>query len=79
MQPAVMDRRTKATLNRDKAVRLNDAWRVGAAQVRYSDDGHWYATLERFPAALLDAHGYVLFETEETAGDLNESLARSAP
>lgn len=74
-----MDRRTKATLNRDKAVRLNDAWRVGAAQVRYSDDGHWYATLERFPAALLDAHGYVLFETEETAGDLNESLARSAP
>lgn len=60
-----MDRRTKATLNRDKAVRLNDVWGVGAAQVRYSDDGHWYATLERFPAALFDAHGYVLFETEE--------------
>lgn len=60
-----MDRRTKATLNRDKAVRLNDAWGVGAVQVRYSDDGHWYATLARFPAALFDAHGYVLFMTEE--------------
>lgn len=59
-----MDRRTKATLNRDKAVRLNEAWGVGAAQVRYSDDGHWYATLARFPAALFDAHGYVLFATE---------------
>jgi hypothetical protein len=60
-----MDRRTKATLNRDKAVRLNEAWGVGASQVRYSNDGHWYATLARFPAALFDAHGYVLFVTEE--------------
>jgi hypothetical protein len=60
-----MDRRTKAALNRDKAVRLNEAWGVGATQVRYSDDGHWYATLARFPAALFDAHGYVLFPTEE--------------
>jgi hypothetical protein len=59
-----MDRRTKATLNRDKAVRLNKTWAVGAAQARYSDDGHWYATLSRFPAALFDANGYVLFETE---------------
>jgi hypothetical protein len=60
-----MDRRTKATLNRDKAFRLNEAWGVGATQARYSDDGHWYATLERFPAALFDAHGYILFKTEE--------------
>ncbi len=60
-----MDRRTKATLNRDKALRLNEAWGVGATQVRYSNDGHWYATLARFPAALFDANGYVLFATEE--------------
>lgn len=60
-----MDRRTKATQNRDKAVRLNETWAIGAAQARYSDDGHWYATLSRFPAALFDAHGYVLFETEQ--------------
>jgi hypothetical protein len=60
-----MDRRTQAALNRDKAPRLNEAWGVSAAQVRYSDDGHWYATLTRFPAALFDANGYVLFATEE--------------
>jgi len=59
-----MGRRTKATQNRDKAVRLNEAWGVGAAQVRYSDDGHWHATLARFPGALFDTHGYVLFATE---------------
>jgi hypothetical protein len=60
-----MDRRTKATLNKDKAVRLNETWGVGASQARYSDDGHWYATLTRFPAALFDANGYVLFSTAE--------------
>jgi predicted HNH restriction endonuclease len=60
-----MDRRTKAALNRDKAVRLKNDWGVDAAQVRYSDDGHWYAALAHFPAALFDAHGYVRFATEE--------------
>lgn len=60
-----MTSREKAKLNRDKAVRLNDAWGVGAVQVRYSDDGHWYAKLARFPAALFDAQGYVVFATEE--------------
>ena len=59
-----MDRRTKAALNRDKALQLNAEWGVGAAQARYSDDGHWYAVVERFPAALFDANGYVLFQTE---------------
>ncbi len=57
--------RAKATLHRDKALHLNEAWSVGAVQARYSDDGHWYAKLTRFPAALFDAHGYVLFATEE--------------
>ena len=77
-----MDRRTKATQNRDKAVRLNEAWGVGAAQVRYSDDGHWYATLARFPAALFDAHGYVLFATEaeyRTSPHLNIGKQISVP
>lgn len=60
-----MDRRVKATLNRDKAKRLNEEWNVGALQVRYSNDGHWYATLTRFPAALFDANGYVFFATED--------------
>ncbi len=60
-----MDRRTKAAQNRDQGPRLHEAWGVGAAQARYSGDGYWYAALTRFPAALLDAHGFVLFETEE--------------
>lgn len=60
-----MDRRTKATQNRDKAVRLNEAWGVGAAQVRYHEYGYWYATLARLPAALFDAYGYLLFATED--------------
>lgn len=60
-----MDRRTKTTLNRDRAVRLNELWGVSAAQVRYSDNGLWYHPLVKFPAALFDANGYVLFATEE--------------
>ncbi len=60
-----MDRRAKAILNRDKAGRLNTEWNVGAVQSRYSNDGHWYATLAHFPAALFDANGYVFFATKE--------------
>jgi uncharacterized protein YodC (DUF2158 family) len=60
-----MDRREKATRNRDKGPYLNKTWGVGAAQARYSGDGHWYARLTRFPAALFDAHGYLLFKTEQ--------------
>jgi len=77
-----MDRRTKATLNRDKAVRLNEAWNVGAVQVRYSDDAHWYAPLARFPAALFDANGYILFATEadyRTSPHLNIGKQISIP
>jgi len=60
-----MDRRTKATQHRDRARILNEQWKVGATQYRYNDDGHWYALLERFPAALFDPAGYLLFPTEE--------------
>jgi hypothetical protein len=56
---------TQATRNRNKAAYLNEKWAIGATQARYSDDGHWYATLSSFPAALIDAHGYVRFETEQ--------------
>ena len=59
-----MHRREKAILNKDKAIRLNKDWGVNADQARYSEDGHWYATLIRFPAALFDAHGYVYFATK---------------
>lgn len=58
--------RAKAIKHRDKASQLNESWNVGAVQSRYSDDGHWYAQLKRFPAALFDANGYVLFADEES-------------
>lgn len=60
-----MNRREKATINRDKAERLITQWNVDAVQARYSSDGHWYAALARFPAALFDANGYVRFATED--------------
>ncbi len=54
---------------RNKAKYLNDKWGVGAKQPRYSKtyDGvrNWYGHLTRFPAALFDESGYILFDTEE--------------
>jgi hypothetical protein len=57
---------SKAARNRNKAPYLNENWAIGAAQARYHDDGYWYAALSSFPAALIDPHGYVRFETEQT-------------
>lgn len=51
--------------NRDLAPRLNRDWGVGAKQARYRDTGDFYATLARFPAALFDRNGFLLFKTEE--------------
>ena len=44
--------------------RLNREWRVGALHALYHRDGNWYEHLERFPGALFDPNGYVLFRTE---------------
>jgi hypothetical protein len=52
-------------MNRAKAPYLNEIWGIGAAQARYREDGSWYASLSSFPAALIDAHGYVRFETKQ--------------
>jgi hypothetical protein len=60
-----LDRRTKATLHRNEAPRLKEKWGVNAVQVRYRETGNWYAPLKRFPAALFDLHGYILFPTKE--------------
>src|SRR5437763_16695808 len=60
-----MHDRVAAAANRTKAAELNEAWGVGAAHARYSYDGHWYAALTRFPAALFDPYGYIYFATEE--------------
>jgi 5-methylcytosine-specific restriction protein A len=44
---------------------LNDLWKVGAVHALYIHDGHWYHHLKRFPGALFDRNGYVVFKTEQ--------------
>jgi hypothetical protein len=44
--------------------RLNKEWGIRAKHALYSRDGTWYERLNKFPGALLDAKGYVLFNTE---------------
>lgn len=46
-----------------------ELWGIPANQVLYHEDGTWYHVLEHFPAALCDAHGYVLFKTEQAYKD----------
>ena len=50
--------------DRETGARLNGAWGVGAAHALYIHDGDWYHHLKRFPGALFDRNGYILFETE---------------
>ncbi len=44
---------------------LNREWGVGARHALYEKNGTWYHQLTSFPGALIDAHGYLLFATEE--------------
>ena len=44
---------------------LNQRWNVGARHALYRKDGRWYHHLERFPGALFDLNGFVVFETKE--------------
>ena len=44
---------------------LNKEWDVGARHALFHRGGTWYNNLERFPGALFDPHGYVLFRTED--------------
>ena len=52
-----MPRRTGESLNRN--------WKIGAKQARFAQDGMFYMPLDKFPGALCDPYGYVLFATEE--------------
>jgi hypothetical protein len=42
-----------------------EMWKIPAEHVLYREDGTWYQVLKRFPGALCDANGYVLFKTEQ--------------
>lgn len=44
---------------------LNERWDVHANHALYHHNGRWYHRLNRFPGALFDRNGYVVFETEE--------------
>ena len=43
---------------------LNKLWGIGAVHTLYNHEGSWYHQLKRFPGALCDSQGYVLFPTE---------------
>lgn len=43
---------------------LNELWRIGARHALYSHDGTWYHRLTRFPGALCDSEGYILFSDQ---------------
>lgn len=44
---------------------LQKQWGIAARHVLYREDGTWYHKLERFPGALCDARGYIVFETRQ--------------
>ena len=47
------------------ARKLNREWQVGARHALYREDGGWYHHLERFPGALFDKYGYIIFDSKE--------------
>jgi hypothetical protein len=55
---------------------LNKKWRIGAQHCLYSKKGNWYHLLERFPGALCDNTGYVVFDSPEALSNC-EGIARS--
>ena len=46
------------------AAKLAKRWNLNVGHALYRKTGDWYHQLKRFPGALIDADGYVLFETE---------------
>lgn len=44
---------------------LQRQWRIPAVHVLYREDGAWFHHLDRFPGALCDAQGYILFATRQ--------------
>ena len=44
---------------------LKKEWNIPAVQVHYHKDGTFFMPVDKFPAALCDPNGYVLFKTKE--------------
>jgi hypothetical protein len=49
----------------DSGEHVRQQHRIPAAQVRYHWDGSFFMPLEKFPGALADRSGYVIFATSE--------------
>jgi glc operon protein GlcG len=49
----------------DSGPRLNRVWHIGARECRYHKDGNWYKNLTKFPGALCDPDGYIIFRSKE--------------
>ena len=44
-------------------IALARRWNVNVRHALYHKDGTWYNNLERFPGALFDPTGYIIFKT----------------
>jgi hypothetical protein len=44
---------------------LAQHWKVTVRHALYHKGGTWYNNLERFPGALFDPDGYIIFQTRE--------------
>lgn len=44
---------------------LNREWKIGAQHCLYHIGGRFYERLERFPGALCNPNGYILFKTKQ--------------
>ena len=58
----------QATMNQDtvhlRGKALGKKWNVNAKHFLYHTDGKFYENLTRFPGALLDPNGFVIFHTQ---------------
>lgn len=53
----------------DTAANRAQRWNLNITHALYRKTGDWYHQLRRFPGALLDENGYVIFETEAAYRD----------
>jgi predicted HNH restriction endonuclease len=65
-----------ASTRSNTARSLVKLWKLDVRHALYRQTGDWYHQLERFPGALLDENGYVIFETEEAYRSCQELRIR---
>jgi len=55
-----------AAADNQRAKLLATRWGLDVRHALYRKTGNWYHRLNAFPGALLDADGYVIFDSEQT-------------